>query len=150
MAKWPLDDGLALKIGRVILAFGNLDQQIYHAIKMLSASAGSIPVLDDRFKHRMRELRSLMQTLTGNDPAFMSEYDRFQDQVRNVEQRRADLAHGIPFHVSGGIQAYTNRNPQKWRPFTSEELADLPDTILDLRQRLSQLRLKAQKLAAHP
>ena len=51
MSKWPIDDRLALMIGRVILAFANLDQQVYHAIQMLCATAGTLPVADDRFLH---------------------------------------------------------------------------------------------------
>lgn len=148
MGRWPIDDRLALLIGRVILAFGNLDQQIYHSIQMLCASAGTTPTADNRFAHRLKELRSLVRLLADNDRAFMSEFDTFQGELKDVEQKRADLAHGIPFPKVGSVEFYTNRNPQKWRPLSMDELEEMPDAIFDLRQRLFGLQRKAQKLNA--
>ena len=114
---------------------------------MLSATAETVPLADDRFAHRMKELRALMRTLSNDSSAFMREYDRFQQQLKDMEQKRADLAHGIPFPKIGTVELYTNRNPDRWRPLSIEELEAMPDAIFDLRQRLFQLRVKAQKLS---
>lgn len=100
----PRSDGAALVIGRVILAWGSLDQLIETLLFEMWAIAerpGSrtsgvdpAPPQVNTAAGRWKELRRKTDQVVRSDKAAMAAFDRLCWRWKQLEPVRADLAHG--------------------------------------------------------
>lgn len=89
-------DGLALLVGRVILAWGALDQQLHYSLNSLSRALGEPWERNEgRFSERKRLFRRKLVKLNLSDDAIRN-LDRFLcGYLDVVESERGVIAHGM-------------------------------------------------------
>lgn len=89
-----MDDSLATLVGKIILAWGRLDQQL-HLILMGFWHAASEPMIaEGRFNERRKILRRQCILFAGNDKAYTSKFDKVCAQLVRLERKRGLIAHG--------------------------------------------------------
>jgi hypothetical protein len=162
-----MDDSLALLIGRVILAFGRLDQIVWIAVDTLETKRATQALrrgeakgferteIDRRFEHRLKHLRRLCVAHSGNDPTFMTRVDRTLQEVRVLERIRAHLAHGSVHGFLDGVEVDDERemreHSQAWmtaveRGASAAELEGLWNKHLSIFYSSADLRSTAEAL----
>jgi hypothetical protein len=109
-----MSDHLALLVGRVILAWGHLDQQLHVALRHLSGSLNEPYQPDGRFNERRKMFRRLCVRMANGDSAYTSKLDRFCGDLQKLERARGHIAHGLAVHEERGAHFH-----------------DLPSTLLD-------------------
>lgn len=124
--RWPegrplLSDSVALAVGRVMVAYGHLDQTIYEQThhlgfqrKKRSEVTGEAPSdpghpwRESRLRHRLKELRTLIVDL-AKEPGLVSAFDTLQTKLGRIELMRAHLAHGRLTERDGGVDIFDAR-----------------------------------------
>lgn len=100
-----IPDHVVLKVGRIVIEFGKVDQLLWEQVGYLAADTRFKAVrlkkpipenveVDARFKHRLKMLRRLILSLTENDSVFKSKYDSFVCRLNDLQKVRSHLAHG--------------------------------------------------------
>jgi hypothetical protein len=91
------EDYIALLIGRVIMAWGLIDQLLFSAILRLESHKAPKPPfeiqIDERFEHRLK-CRKLCVETCQNDHTKMTRVDRVLGKIRKASALRHHLAHG--------------------------------------------------------
>lgn len=96
-----MSDRLALSVGKIILAWGRLDQTLHLAIKGIEHALGEDFSIEGRFSERRKIFRRLCAHLSNNDKQFLSGFDRTSAQLVRLERKRGRIAHGM----SGDMQS---------------------------------------------
>ena len=116
-----MNDDLALLVGRVILAFGALDQTAWSECFYLNADArmrarrkgGDMPEhgqeIDTRFAMRLKALRPLLSYYREDIPNILKDFDRVKNRITAAERKRAHLAHGVLQERDGRYEVWDAR-----------------------------------------
>jgi hypothetical protein len=148
-----VQDAMALSVGRVIFAWGNLDFRIESLVLDLwSASlkpnilrgdtVNEAPPSEGRSSHRLKLLRRYFLIVCEGDSAAISEFGKLQSRLINIEKIRSTLAHGLsvfgvdengPF-VSSWIFADTGKGKEPSRTDKLERfsLSELNDAAMEM------------------
>ena len=103
-----VSDHLALLVGRIILTWGQLDQNLYSHISMLQKRAGDAAPIDTRFAKRKKHLRRLISLSDQNAP-LLPRLDSVYHRLRILERNRAHVAHGACWGGDGEIKIHDAR-----------------------------------------
>lgn len=90
-----MDDHLALLVGRVILAWGRLDQQLHLFIIAMERAVGTPHLREGRFSERRKIFRRLCMQLTAEPDTYKSAFDACAAQLVRLERMRGRIAHGM-------------------------------------------------------
>jgi hypothetical protein len=162
-----MDERLALIIGKIILAYGRLDQQLWSILAIMALKHASDQVvrgerqwmepeeIDKRFDRRLAHYRRLCAALSQNDSSVLAIVDRMLNEIRDVERIRAHMAHGNLHEREGRIAVSDGRESQEHslefrkaigRRATSKEISALWDKHLNISYAQHDLEAAAQKL----
>lgn len=89
-----MDDPLATLVGKVILAWGRLDQQLHLILLGFWHAANEPKVAEGRFSERRKILRRQCLRFADNDENYTSRFDKVCAQLVNLERKRGIIAHG--------------------------------------------------------
>lgn len=164
-----MDDTIALLVGRVILAWGSLDQKVRNVAVTLQANRGQdFEEPDDRFRHRLTLLRRLFARETGGDQSFLAEFDTLRNTIGELERKRAHLAHGIEIRDRRETNEYAKafRELRKrgagdkefqalWKrhysiQYSRADLVQLTDNITSATNQLARLLVLARQRSRAP
>lgn len=152
-----VDDNLALLVGRVILAFGALDQALYGAISRLQMKRQQVlfregggfdmPEIDDRFRSRRKQFRLLCNDLKP-DKSFMSRVDRHVDVICRLELPRAHLAHGLAYEREGRVHIHDHREIKKLQEAMARLMKRRPtrEGVLALHEKHTDISYSADEM----
>lgn len=117
--------GLEALVGRVILAFGRVDQEVWLSISHIQNSAKSrqflVPLApihlvqpDNRFAFRLKLLRRLIAA-SPNSTMRLRKWDQFKTKIERLERGRAHLAHGVISEWYGAYRVTDARELVAWQ-----------------------------------
>lgn len=167
-----MSDRIALLVGRVILAWGELDQHIYRMLMTFQAGKPRTE-FEPRFKHRLKLIRRHVVEITRGDAAILADFDRTNMTLINLERRRAHLAHGMLGIEEDGVLVFDHREGEPYlaaltrliarqasadeidtlwfeynrRKYTWKELDELATDIRSAKDRLGDIRYRATILS---
>lgn len=151
-----MDDHIALLVGRVILAWGELDQHLYLSLRELPRILGQPEVKEGRFFERRKLFRRYCVALAQDDP-FAARLDRFLGQtLAGLETSRGQIAHGFAMpwvddvvflHVPEIFATKPGEQAEEKRIFTRENLVTLASDIDAAKMEIIRLTLDAIGLA---
>lgn len=147
------EDHIALSVGKIILAFGRLDQAIWGSLGrtdwLLEEPASEI---DNRFSHRLKHLRVIVTGYYGDKSPQACEYDKLQTRIKNLEKIRSQFAHGYVTATGGVVKISDQRNLQDYRKAHAAlcELRGSQDDFKELFQRHMVIEYQTKELETLP
>lgn len=150
-----MDDHLPLAVGKIILAWGRLDQQLHLLIRASERRLKKEPSSEGRFTERRKIFRRLCMEVAGNDEAYERRLDRLLAQLVKLERKRGTIAHGYAgetadggmfFNALDAMDALYGKAPEDRlveNLFTFTELAELEADIEKCRENLARIMFEA-------
>lgn len=146
---------LSLAVGKIILAWGRLDQQLHFLIRAMERGLREPHSTEGRFSERRKIFRRLCMRLAINDRDFERGLDRHLAQVVRLERKRGRIAHGFAgptedgalfFNAPEAFASFGTAEPENQlleNHFTFAEMASLEGEIDAQRAQLARLMIDA-------
>jgi hypothetical protein len=97
-----MSDDLALAVGKIILAWGKLDQQLHVLIRASERQLGDPYSKEGRFTERRKIFRRLSLRLAGDDDSYKRRFDKVCAALVGLERKRGRIAHGYADQIDDG------------------------------------------------
>lgn len=118
MVGLSIEDQITLLVGRVILAFGELDQTIQMGFDAMNAMPGGAETatesMDRRFAHRVKQYRRLVVKLTGEKSDSCRAFDKICGKAGPAIHIRQRLAHSTTFIRNGTLEVIDRAGLEEW------------------------------------
>jgi len=155
-----MSDRLALAVGKVVLAWGRLDQQLHVLIRASERRLGLPHTTEGRFTERRKIFRRLCMKVAHSDQAYERKLDRELANLVKLEKKRGRIAHGFASPTADG--AYFFDAPEAFKTLgqpepelmmlenllSFDQLDALEEEIDECAQRLTRLMLLAPQPSA--
>jgi hypothetical protein len=116
-----MSDDIALAVGKIILAWGRLDQELHLLIRSLEHALGETHSQEGRFSERRKIFRRLCIRMVNDEKDYRRRFDRACLQLVRLERKRGKIAHGIMAPVHDGAMFF-----------------DVPEALTTLHDQLDQ------------
>jgi hypothetical protein len=99
-----MNDRLALAVGKIILAWGRLDQNLHFLIRAMERGLKEPHSLEGRFTERRKIFRRLCMRLALSNEEYERQLDQGLAQLVKLERKRGRIAHGFAGPTDDGAQ----------------------------------------------